>query len=109
MAFTRENLTAVQQALPGLPLAVVEAGWATTASEFPEQASEDNQEVYFNDLLSWAKANNVTIFWFEAFDEDWKGDAGNASGAEKHWGLFDLDRQPKKAARTSLPLAMEKD
>ena len=109
MAFTRENLTAVQQALPGLPLAVVEAGWATTASEFPEQASEDNQEVYFNDLLSWAKANNVTIFWFEAFDEDWKGDAANASGAEKHWGLFDVDRQPKKAARTSLPLAMEKD
>jgi exo-beta-1,3-glucanase (GH17 family) len=109
MAFTRENLTAVQQALPSVPLAVVEAGWATTASEFPEQASEDNQEVYFNDLLSWAKANNVTIFWFEAFDEDWKGDAGNASGAEKHWGLFDLDRQPKKAARTSLPLAMEKD
>jgi len=109
MIFTSQNLAAVQQALPGIPLAVAEAGWATTASEFPEQAGEDNQDVYFKDLLSWGKSNNVTIFWFEAFDEDWKGDTANASGAEKHWGLFDLDRQPKKAARTLFPRAVEKD
>jgi len=83
MIFTSQNLAAVQQALPGIPLAVAEAGWATTASEFPEQAGEDNQDVYFKDLLSWGKSNNVTIFWFEAFDEDWKGDTANASGAEK--------------------------
>lgn len=109
MAFTRENLAAVQQALPGVPLAVVEAGWATKATEFPAQAGEDNQEVYFRDLLAWAKANNVTVFWFEAFDEDWKGDPGNPDGAEKHWGLFNLDRQPKKAARNLLPLSAGKE
>lgn len=105
MDYTRANLEAVQAALPDVPLAVVEAGWATTASEFPAQASEENQARYFRDLTSWAAANNVTVFWFEAFDEDWKGDTANPAGAEKHWGLYNLDRQPKKAAREDLPAA----
>lgn len=109
MAFTEENLVAVGQALPGVPLAVVEAGWATTATEFPGRANEENQAVYFQDLLAWAKTNNVTIFWFAAFDEDWKGDTADAAGAEKHWGLFDLDRQPKMAGRTLLPGKTEKE
>jgi exo-beta-1,3-glucanase (GH17 family) len=37
----------------------------------------------------------VTVFFFEAFDEPWKGDQNNATGAEKHWGLFRVDRTPK--------------
>ncbi len=103
MAFTIENLTAVQQAVPGVPLAIAEAGWATTASEFPDQAGEGNQAIYLRDLLAWAETNKVTLFWFEAFDEDWKGDPANPNGAEKHWGLFNIDRQPKAAARKLWP------
>ena len=38
---------------------------------------------------------NVTFFFFEAFDENWKGDPNNPLGAEKHWGLFKVDRTPK--------------
>lgn len=109
MPYTIENLAGVQQALPGIPVAVAEAGWATTATEFPQEANEEKQAAYFSDLLSWAKAQNVTIFWFEAFDEDWKGDSADVRGAEKHWGLFDLDRQPKQAARTLFPLAADQE
>jgi hypothetical protein len=36
------------------------------------------------------------VFFFEAFDEPWKGDPNNPAGAEKHWGLFSVDRTPKK-------------
>lgn len=104
MSFTRENLCAVQQAIPGVPLAIAEAGWATKASEFPQEAGEDNQLAYFRDLTDWARTNNVSLFWFEAFDEDWKGDPANPEGAEKHWGLYDIDRKPKKAARELLPV-----
>jgi hypothetical protein len=39
---------------------------------------------------------NITTFFFEAFDEDWKGDE-NPLGAEKHWGLFTVQRRPKLA------------
>ena len=104
MAFTIDNLSAVQRALPGVPIAITEAGWATTASEFPEQAGEDQQEVHLRELSAWARTNNVTVFWFEAFDEDWKGDPADPLGAEKHWGLYDIDRKPKKAARECLPV-----
>lgn len=103
MEFTEANLAEVQKAMPGIPIAIAEAGWATTATEFPQQAGQAQQASYLRDLLDWAKANNVTVFWFEAFDEDWKGDPSNPDGAEKHWGLFDLDRQPKEAARKMWP------
>ncbi len=95
LAYTVENMMAVQQALPDLPLAIMEAGWATTASEFPEQATEANQARYFDELMGWSEAMNITTFWFEAFDEDWKGNPDNPLGAEKHWGLYTVDRQPK--------------
>lgn len=99
LAYTIENMLAVQQALSQVPLSIMEAGWATTASEFPEQANEKNQLVHFDELMAWTKQMNVTTFWFEAFDEDWKGNPNDPSGAEKHWGLFTVDRKPKQVIR----------
>ena len=96
LAYTIENLEAVRAALPGKPIAILEAGWATTASEFGGRASEDSQARYYRELGDWARENNVTVFFFEAFDEPWKGDPGNPRGAEKHWGLFFVDRSPKR-------------
>jgi exo-beta-1,3-glucanase (GH17 family) len=99
LAFTIENLQDVRQALPDKPIAVLEAGWATVASEFGERASEANQERYYNEMLDWAKETNTTVFFFEAFDEPWKGNPDNPLGAEKHWGLFNVDRTPKAVMR----------
>lgn len=96
LAYTIENIEGVHAALPDKPIVILEAGWATTAMEFPEQASEDNQARYYAELRDWAEKTNVTVFFFEAFDEPWKGDANNADGAEKHWGLFRVDRTAKK-------------
>lgn len=96
LAFTVENLTRVQQSVPGKPIVVLEAGWATTAVEFGDRASEANQSRYFSELLAWATTHHFTIFFFEAFDEPWKGDPDVADGAEKHWGFFREDRTPKQ-------------
>jgi exo-beta-1,3-glucanase (GH17 family) len=85
----------VRAALPGKPMAILEAGWASTAIEFGDRASEASQARYYRELRQWAAANNVTVFFFEAFDEPWKGDPNNPFGAEKHWGLFFVDRTPK--------------
>jgi exo-beta-1,3-glucanase (GH17 family) len=95
LAYTLENLRGVRAALPGKPIALLEAGWATTAIEFGARASEANQARYYRELKQWAGENNVTVFFFEAFDEPWKGDPDSPMGAEKHWGLFNLDRTPK--------------
>ena len=97
--YTIENMNAVHAALPGATLAILEAGWATTASEFGDRASEANQARYFDELHGWARDANVTVFFFEAFDEPWKGDPNDAMGAEKHWGLFFVDRTPKARFR----------
>jgi len=39
---------------------------------------------------------------FEAFDEPWKG-SGDPAEPEKHWGLFTVDRRPKRLARDLHP------
>ncbi|MDJ0907124.1 MAG: glycosyl hydrolase family 17 protein [Woeseiaceae bacterium] len=96
LAYTIENLEGVRAALPDTPIAVLEAGWATTADEFSAQASEANQVRYYDELHAWARDHNMTIFFFEAFDEPWKGDPARATGAEKHWGIFFVDRSPKE-------------
>ena len=95
LPYTIENLERVRTALPDKPMAILEAGWATTALEFPEQANEANQERYYRELDAWATEHNMTVFFFEAFDEPWKGNPANVDGAEKDWGVFYVDRTPK--------------
>lgn len=95
LAYTIENIQGVHAKLPNKPIAILEAGWATTAVEFPEQANEANQKRYFHELSVWAEQTNTTVFFFEAFDEPWKGNPSAPNGAEKHWGLFFVDRTPK--------------
>ena len=90
----------VREALPDARLVITEAGWATTASEFGERASEARQARYYRELMDWAREMNITAFFFEAFDESWKGDPNNPAGAEKHWGLY-FPRHARASARSA--------
>lgn len=101
LAYTVENIERVHAALPEKPIMILEAGWPTVAVEFSDQANENNQARYFNELADWAAEANVTVFFFEAFDEPWKGNPAQPDGAEKHWGLFNVDRTPKAVFRQS--------
>jgi len=99
LGFTIANIESVRAALPGRPIAVLEAGWPTSAGEFADRASEANQARHYAELRQWAASTNTTVFWFAAFDEPWKGSPDDPLGAEKHWGLFNVDRTPKAAMR----------
>ena len=90
------NMQAVRTALPESRLVITEAGWASVASEFGPRASEEKQKRYFQELFAWSAEMHITTFFFEAFDEDWKGNPNDPNGAEKHWGLFSVDRKPKQ-------------
>ncbi len=95
LPYTIENMERVHAALPDKPMAILEAGWATVAIEFGDRASEEKQARYYRELAQWAEQTNTTVFFFEAFDEPWKGNPNVPLGAEKHWGIFNADRTPK--------------
>jgi exo-beta-1,3-glucanase (GH17 family) len=82
---------------------ITEAGWATNSNGRgidPENVSQEFQAIYYNDLVEWSEHEGIMTFIFEAFDEPWKG-SPEALEPEKHWGLFTVDRKPKKVMRTS--------
>jgi exo-beta-1,3-glucanase (GH17 family) len=101
MPSTIRHYESVRKAHPGKFIVMGEAGWATyTNSEHnaPRAGDEHKQKRYHEELTAWAKANDVTVFWFEAFDEPWKG-----SGTECHWGLFSEGRKAKLAMQALYP------
>jgi len=95
LSYSIENMQKVRDSLPGIRMVISEAGWASIASEFGDRASEEKQKRYYKEIMEWSKEMNITNFFFEAFDEDWKGNPDNPLGAEKHWGLYTVDRKPK--------------
>jgi exo-beta-1,3-glucanase (GH17 family) len=100
MPYSIANIQAVRNAFPDKRLVITEAGWATVAREFGPRASVEKQKRYYDAVQAWADKVNITTFFFEAFDEDWKGDVNDPQGAEKHWGIFDIDRKPKAGFAT---------
>lgn len=96
LSYSIANVEKVKKALPNSTIVITEAGWASVASEFKERATEEKQLQYYNEFMTWSADNNITTFFFEAFDEPWKGNPDNEMGAEKHWGIYNVDRTPKK-------------
>lgn len=100
--YTIQNYKAVAEAYPDKLTVITEAGWATNSNGrgiLPNNAGEDNQKIYFNDLMAWSKKSGILIFVFEAFDEPWKG-SPEPLEPEKHWGLYKVNRTPKLVMQT---------
>ncbi len=99
--YSKENYFAVAGKYPGKPVVITEAGWATQSNGRginPENVNEEFQKIYYELLTGWTMENNIPAFFFEAFDEPWKG-SPEPMEPEKHWGLFFSDRSPKMAVR----------
>jgi exo-beta-1,3-glucanase (GH17 family) len=99
LQFLARGIEQTRAVLPGRPLMVLEAGWPTTSSEFPDQASEANQRRHYRELMDWSAGKGTTVFFFEAFDEPWKGNPNDPLTSEKHFGLYRVDRTHKEAMR----------
>ena len=99
MEYTRENFDAVQSAYPDKQVIITEAGWATASNGRgipPENVGELFQETYLRELLEWAEEEQILVYVFEAFDENWKG-SDHPLEPEKHWGIYRADRSGKPA------------
>jgi exo-beta-1,3-glucanase (GH17 family) len=98
---TLKAIESVRAAQPNKTIVLGELGWATytdNAQNAPRAGDESKQQRYYEEIVAWAKAHRMTIFFFEAFDEPWKG-----SGTEGHWGLYTVDRKAKPAMRALYP------
>ena len=98
LSYTVANYEGVCAAHPGRTIVIGEAGWATYTEgnlHVPRGGDERKQQRYYEELMDWARENKVTVFFFEAFDEPWKG-----TGTEGHWGLFTVDRTAKPVMQT---------
>ncbi len=100
--YTMANYNAVAELYPNKAIVITEAGWATNSDGRginPEHVNEVNQKIYFDDLMDWSQKNQILTFFFEAFDEKWKG-SSHPMEPEKHWGVFKTDRTPKLVFET---------
>jgi exo-beta-1,3-glucanase (GH17 family) len=103
LSYTIENYNAVAQAYPDKQVVITEAGWATKTNGLGIDSHNVNQEFqrrYYQELMNWAEKEQVLVYYFEAFDENWKG-SNDPLETEKHWGLFRADRTPKLALTAS--------
>jgi exo-beta-1,3-glucanase (GH17 family) len=114
LAYNKEAIELVRQALTphglgDIPIVLGEIGWKDRTEFSPEMEGtppEDaiefymahaiNQKMFYDDLQRWVYGTDkdatspLTAFYFEAFDEPWKGEWG-----DDHWGLFDVERKAK--------------
>ena len=88
-----------------MPIIIGETGWnAVNVGALGYRAHPVNQKMYYLALEAWAKegktgAGPAQVFYFEAFDEPWKG------GDDK-WGLFNVNRQARYVIQGLYPSSL---
>ena len=105
LPWLREQLAAVVALHPHRTVVIGETGWATARHNEGEQATlikgrvgEAEQKTFHDAVRAWAVEESLVVYFFEAFDENWKG-GEHPDEVEKHWGLLRADRTPKAALR----------
>lgn len=83
------------------PIHIGETGWASYSNELygdkgSKATDEYKQALYYQKIRKWTNDNQMSCFYFEAFDEPWK-DAQNPLGSENHFGLFTVGGKAKYA------------
>lgn len=81
------------------PIHIGETGWASFSSgqygtTGSKACDEYKEALYYKHMRDWTNEAGMACFYFEGFDEPWKGgdDVGNS---EKHFGLFTVDGKAK--------------
>jgi exo-beta-1,3-glucanase (GH17 family) len=80
-----------------------ELGWASFANVHygdagSKAASEYKQKVFHDAVRTWSNEFGAALFYFQAFDEPWKGNKDNAGDSEKNFGLIDINGKAKYVA-----------
>jgi len=103
LAGTQQQYDQVHSYLSALgyhyPIVIGETGWKAIASNNElYRANPVNQKMFYDGLNEWLAAGTGprNIFWFEAFDEPFKG-------TDDNWGLFNVARQARYVVKDLYP------
>ncbi|WP_092574835.1 glycosyl hydrolase family 17 protein [Hyunsoonleella jejuensis] len=83
------------------PIHIGETGWASFSSGHygttgSKACDEYKEALYYQHMRDWTNGAGMSCFYFEGFDEPWKG-GENSGNSEKHFGLFKVDGKAKYA------------
>ena len=83
------------------PIHIGETGWASFSDGYygpngSKACDEYKEALYYQHMRDWTNKAGMSCFYFEGFDEPWKG-GENPGNSEKHFGLFTVDGQAKYA------------
>lgn len=81
------------------PAHIGETGWASIdgtayGTNGSKAADEYKQKAFYDRLRAWTDEAGISLFFFEAFDEQWKN-AESLDHSENHFGLVTLDNEVK--------------
>jgi len=110
IAWTASIYEDIQKRFPSHTVALCESGWPTSRiygdgsyeGSLIGKAGEAEQNTFFQAYNAWINKNKIISFYFEAFDENWKGGFDGEKPmlkAEKHWGLYKSNRTAKLAVK----------
>ncbi len=105
LKFSRKQHDSVTNYMKSLgvnkPVHIGETGWSTVSNGHygtnGSRATDEYKSGRYHELMrNWTTKAEISCFYFEAFDEQWK-DSHNAKGSENHFGLINLKGQAKYA------------
>ena len=81
------------------PIHIGETGWASVSTGYygpkgSKACDEYKEALYYKHMRDWTNEAGLSCFYFEGFDEPWKG-GDNSGNSEKHFGLFTVDGKAK--------------
>ncbi|MGQ1909539.1 glycoside hydrolase family 17 protein [Marinifilum sp. RC60d5] len=78
----------------GKKVIISETGWPNVGERFHgAEPSNENAMKYFIQTQNWSKEEDIEIFYFSSFDEDWKASDEGDVGA--FWGIWDKNEKLK--------------
>jgi exo-beta-1,3-glucanase (GH17 family) len=88
LGYMKEMVRRVARVAGGRKIAISETGWPSEGEAVGAAVpSVEGALLYALNTLEWCAADGIDVFYFSAFDEEWK--AGPEGGCGPHWGFWD--------------------
>lgn len=94
LPYMKDMYRIAKRAAKGKPVIITETGWPNKGTNFYGAIpSEQNAMKYFIDAQDWANDEDIEMFYFSSFDEEWK--IGGEGDVGAYWGLWDKNEKLK--------------